>query len=274
MDAWSSALRTLRRERRLTQAELAMRAGVSTPAVRAYESGARRPSRDALEALARALGLPGEETERLLLAGGYAPETDGSVERFGPYTLDEIRAELSARPWPAYVSNQAYDLVEANTAWQEAIGVDLAREFLGFGERNLIVSLSQTAWADRIENWDALVTFLIGLAKGDPRRREDDDRPLPWLEVPFRRFLEGDAAYIRRFFDLWESAPPISQRLRQTYEMVWRAADGTRLRFLGTLAVAEAATELHWNDWTPLDRATWEWFECQPRAEAKPQASL
>ena len=43
--------------------------------------------------------------------------------------------------------------------------------------------------------------------------------------------------------------------------MIWRAGDGTRLHFLGTLAVAEAATELHWNDWTPADRATWEWFE-------------
>jgi transcriptional regulator with XRE-family HTH domain len=221
METWSEALRTLRRERHLTQAALAIRAGVSAPAIRAYENGARRPSRRALEAIGRALGLPGEETARLLVAGGYAPVAAAADagDQFGHYALDEIRADLRARPWPAYVSNQAYDLVEANAAWQQAIGVDLAREFLGFGERNLIVSLSQPSWADRIDNWDAVVSFLIGLAKGDPRRREDDDRPLPWLEVPFKRFLEGDAAYIRRFFDLWDSAPPIPHRLRQTYEI-------------------------------------------------------
>ena len=256
------ALRTARRERRLTQQELAVRAGLSTAAVRSYERGTRRPTAASLEMLTRALGLPGEETSKLLLLAGYArPGVELAGGRFGPYSAGELQSEVNSRPWPSYISNQAYDVVHANAAFERATGVNLASQFTGFGERNLLVALSEPAWADRVENWDALVTFLIGLAKGDTRRKEDDDRPLPWLEVPFKRFLDGDPARIRRFFDLWESAPPIAHRLRQQYEMAWRAADGAHLRFLCTLALAEPDTELHWNEWVPVDRTTWEWFE-------------
>lgn len=254
-------LRRARKLRGLTQLELARRSGLSAPAVRAYEGGARHPSAKAVQALALALGLPGEETARLLGLAGYAIDPGRTLgERFGAYSMQELEREVASRPWPAYVSNQAYDIVVANHAFERVIGIDLSRQYTGFNERNLIAALSDTPYADRLLNWDALATFLIGLAKGDPRREESDDRPLPWLEAAFRRFLDGDARRIRRFFDLWESAPPIPHRLRQSYEIAWRAEDGATLRFICTLALAEQATELHWNEWVPGDTSTWEWL--------------
>ena len=47
----------LRRSRGLTQAELGRRVGVSEAAIRAYETGKRRPKRVHLERIAEALGI-------------------------------------------------------------------------------------------------------------------------------------------------------------------------------------------------------------------------
>jgi transcriptional regulator with XRE-family HTH domain len=70
-----------RRERRLTQAELAARIGVSPRSVHAYESGSVVPYRH-LAALERELGRP----TSWLLAGTSA---DGGVP-----SLDEVAGEL------------------------------------------------------------------------------------------------------------------------------------------------------------------------------------
>ena len=56
--------------------------------------------------------------------------------------------------------------------------------------------------------------MLIGLAKGDPRVQADPERPPPWSADAVARFLQGDPAFIRRFLDLWEKAPPIPHRTR------------------------------------------------------------
>jgi transcriptional regulator with XRE-family HTH domain len=68
--AWigPGGLRRLRAERRLTQLQLAERAGVSKEAIHTYESGRKRPRRGTMRLLAGALGVP-----VVVLSGADAP---------------------------------------------------------------------------------------------------------------------------------------------------------------------------------------------------------
>jgi transcriptional regulator with XRE-family HTH domain/Zn-dependent peptidase ImmA (M78 family) len=63
----------LRRERNLSQAELAKRAGLKAPAISQYESGQRSPSFESLLKLSSALGVPSD----YLLKGEETPSQEG-----------------------------------------------------------------------------------------------------------------------------------------------------------------------------------------------------
>ncbi len=162
-----------------------------------------------------------------------------------------------------FVTNQAFEVVAQNRLFERLMGVDLRTEFTGFAERSFVGGIVDPNFGGRMENWDEVVTLMIGLVKGDPRLRPDDDRPLPWLEGPIQRLVEGKPEMIRRFVDLRERAPPIPHRLRQYFRIVWRYDKNTRLTFSGTMALADVHTELHWNEWVPAEEPTWRWVERQ-----------
>jgi len=246
-----------RRARKVTQVELARRAGISPAGVKAYERDARHPSQSALGAIAAALGLPGEEIGELMAAAGYvggAPPREMRVR-----TLEELGAELAACVWPAFVTNQAMDVIAANNAMERAFGVGPENQLTGFGERNFFAGITHARFASRLENWNEVATYLIGLAKGDPRYQPDDDRPLPWFETAVARVLSGDPARVARLIELWEEAPPIPPALRFRYRIRWRDPAGTLLSFNGITMLEDPATELHWNEWFPADVETWQW---------------
>jgi transcriptional regulator with XRE-family HTH domain len=249
-------LTSFRRARHLSQTELARRAGLSVSTVRAYERGARHPKQDALRRIVDGLGLSGEEAAQLLLAAGYSPPRSRALhERYGPASLGELQHEANDRPWPAFVTNQAFEILIANRLFQRLMGHEPSRPYAG--GRNLVWAIADDAFARRLENWEEVVRFMIGLVKADPRRRPDDDRPLPWLEGPIQRLIEGRPDLIKRFVDLYEDSPPIPHRLRQHFRIRWRADGGRLLTFTCTLALADIHTELHWNEWVPSDGPTW-----------------
>ena len=63
----------LRRERNMSQAELAQRAGLKAPAISQYESGQRSPSFESLLKLSSALGIPSD----YLLKGEEIASSEG-----------------------------------------------------------------------------------------------------------------------------------------------------------------------------------------------------
>jgi len=73
---FGAVLREHRTAAELSQGELARAAGCTTSHVSLLEAGARQPSRSIVLALAAALGLTTARTDRLLYAGGLAPQTD------------------------------------------------------------------------------------------------------------------------------------------------------------------------------------------------------
>lgn len=256
---WKSALREWRTSESLTQAQLAERSGLSLAAVRAYETGARHPSSTALQSLIDAIGIPREEANRLLAGAGYAVD-QYSVYNWGlePATLESLRAEADSLRWPAHVTNQSFDVVHANRAFEAIMEVDLDYEYTEHGGRNLISNVVDPAFASRMANWDEVIGFMAGLAKADPRWQSDGmDNPAPWLHGPAQRLLQGDPALVQRFFKVWASAPLVPHRMRQRFRLHWLYQGKRLMRFTCVLALANIADELHWNEWAPADAATW-----------------
>jgi transcriptional regulator with XRE-family HTH domain len=125
--SFAAALRGWRRRRRVSQLELALRAGTTQRHVSFVESGRSVPGRAMVIRLGEALDVPLRERNALLHAAGYAPA-------FGEAALDDaalapVRAALERvleghLPYPAIIVDATGDLVSANRGfWALVDGV-------------------------------------------------------------------------------------------------------------------------------------------------------
>ncbi|GGS41604.1 helix-turn-helix transcriptional regulator [Streptomyces griseoviridis] len=110
-------LRAWRERRRVSQLELASRAGSSARHISFVETGRSRPSAELVLRLAEHLEVPVRERNALLLAAGYAPHYPETP--LDDPALDTLRAGLERlirgyEPYPALVVDAAYDVVAAN----------------------------------------------------------------------------------------------------------------------------------------------------------------
>jgi len=114
-------VRKWRKLRKLTQLDLALRAGTSARHLSFVETGRAQPSRDMVLRLADHLRIPRKDRNALLLAAGYAPIYDQqSAEE---PELDELPDKLSEalqqllhgrEPYPTFVVDAGKDVVLAN----------------------------------------------------------------------------------------------------------------------------------------------------------------
>lgn len=114
----TATLATLRRQRRVSQLELSLRAGVSQRHLSCIETGRARAGRETLLALLDALGATLEERNLALLAAGYAPahaERALDVPEMAP--VREALAQLlhaSGATTPALVLDGEYNVLMGN----------------------------------------------------------------------------------------------------------------------------------------------------------------
>jgi len=108
-----------RRQRGLSQLDLAVRAELSQRYVSFIETGRSRPRADVVQRVAEALQVPLRDRNIMLEAAGLAPHypevplSDGAAEPF----RNAIRTMLeSHEPYPAYVINRWWELIDANVA--------------------------------------------------------------------------------------------------------------------------------------------------------------
>lgn len=114
-------IREWRRQRRLSQLDLASEAEISQRHLSFVESGRSKPSREMILKLSEQLALPLRERNRLLVAGGFAP---GFPER--PLSDPSLAAARGAvelvlkghMPHPAIAVDRHWNLVSANAAIQ------------------------------------------------------------------------------------------------------------------------------------------------------------
>ena len=155
-------LRTWRERRRLSQLELAGRAGVSARHLSFLETGRSKPSREMVLHLAEELDVPLRERNSLLAAAGFAavyPERtlDAPEMQSVREAIDLVLA--AHEPYPAVVVDRHWTLVGANGA----IGVlveGVAEHLLAPPANVLRASLHPQGLAPRIANleeWSAHV---------------------------------------------------------------------------------------------------------------------
>ncbi|MFF3888558.1 helix-turn-helix domain-containing protein [Streptomyces sp. NPDC001914] len=110
-------LRGWREQRRVSQLELALRAGSSARHISFVETGRSRPSEEMVLRLAEHLDVPVRERNALLLAAGYAPHYPETP--LDDPSMDALREGMERllqgyEPYPALVVDATYDVLAAN----------------------------------------------------------------------------------------------------------------------------------------------------------------
>jgi transcriptional regulator with XRE-family HTH domain len=198
-DGLAGALREWRARRRVSQLELALRAGTTQRHVSFIESGRSIPGRAMVVRLAESLDVPVRERNAMLLAAGYAPayqETPLNDPRLEPVRTALKRVLDGHMPYPAVIVDRYGNLVLANDGFR-ALADGVAPELLvppvsvprvllhPRGMAPLIINLDEWAWhvIDRLreetvrnpsDRLQALVTELAELAPDRPRQPGPD----------------------------------------------------------------------------------------------------
>ncbi|MFI5954552.1 helix-turn-helix domain-containing protein [Cryptosporangium sp. NPDC051539] len=173
-----TALRTRRRTRRISQLDLAIRAGTTQRHLSFLESGRSAPGRTLVVRLAESLELPLRERNELLTAAGYAPV-------YPQTPLDELTAVRTAlrhvlaghEPYPAVVVDRYGTLVDAN----RALGIlteDVATELLTPPVNVYRLALHPHGMAPRIRNFAQWAQHVV-----DNARHEFERHPSSRLEA-------------------------------------------------------------------------------------------
>lgn len=156
-------LRHWRRQRRYSQLELAVEAGISARHLSFLETGRARPSRDMALRLADRLDVPLRERNHLLLAAGYAPvhpERSLDSPRMRP-ARDVLDAVLTGhQPNPALVVDRRWDLLLANPA-ADLLLEGAAPELLRPPVNVLRLALHPHGLAPRLVNLDEVRDHLL-----------------------------------------------------------------------------------------------------------------
>ena len=258
---WSRRLRDARESLGLSRSELAARASLSGETIRAYETGKRNATAPTLRAIIDALGLEQVERNQVLTAAGFAPEgpplapevTAGYV-----FTVEEAALQIEEYAWPSMVINESMEIVAANQVAQRLWSIDLFREFPNPVDRNLLTVASDPRFGGKVVNWDEAVGTAIAVLKGHHRGAETEpEGTSAYFAEVIQRFSAGDPEFVGRFVRLWQDVQPRMPKVRWSYPLVWEEPEVGTLRFEIIVSSASEPDALAFNDWIPLDAATW-----------------
>jgi transcriptional regulator with XRE-family HTH domain len=270
---WFELLRRARDQSGLTRTQLATHAGVSSRALDNYETGRRRPAREILLRLTRAIKLDGATTNLILTTAGYEPEpSDWALFLAGrpPRTLPghygtpapvvrplhELRREIDEHRWPCVVIDAACNIAATNALAAHTLGFEAGVDGPETTQ-NLLRWVLSREQRERIVSWEQVATVLV---PSTVREALIGNRPTPALR-PLISWLEHDEPEaLARLRALWGAATPPVLTSRATFPFVWRHADGEVLAFNGLLVPAFARGAPWLLDLHPADAATWRWL--------------
>ncbi|MFE5370425.1 helix-turn-helix domain-containing protein [Streptomyces mirabilis] len=235
-----------RTARRVSQLELASRAGTTQRYVSFIERGRSVPGREIVIRLAESLGLTLRERNSLLLAAGYAPAFAESP--LDAVALKPVREALDSileghLPYPAVVAGPRGELVAANEAFDVlAEGADPA--LLAPPVNVLRLALHPRGMGSRVVNLDAWGQHIVENLRARAVRSPD-----PRL-----------ASLAEELADYVPANEPGADYLGFAVPLRLRCAEG-ELRLLTTLtsfatAVDVTLAELHLEAFLPADRET------------------
>jgi transcriptional regulator with XRE-family HTH domain len=158
-----AALRSAREQRRLSQLDLALAAGISQRHLSYVENGKAMPSRALLHDLFESLGLPLASRNALLLLAGFAPLYTEKPLADGDMAL--VKAALDAllqahAPNPAMVIDHDWNLIAANQGVIKLIQATGAASLLP-GVNFLEFFLANGPFRSTIVNYDEVLGELV-----------------------------------------------------------------------------------------------------------------
>ncbi|WP_433305481.1 helix-turn-helix domain-containing protein [Actinoplanes sp. CA-030573] len=169
------ALRNRRTDRRVSQLELASRAGTTQRHLSFLESGRSHPGRGLVVRLAESLELPLRERNELLLAAGYAaayPETPLDDAALAPVRTAIGHILAGHQPYPAIVVDRTGALIAANDAFG-LISLGAAAELVGPGRNVYRLALHPAGIAPRIRNLAEWARHILARLPGDDPLRDE-----------------------------------------------------------------------------------------------------
>lgn len=207
-------LRSWRKVRRVSQLELALKAGISSRHLSFVETGRAQASRAVVLQLAESLELPLRDQNTLLTAAGYAPlftegPLDGPDLEHAVHALESLIEKLE--PYPAWVLDRMWNIHSMNRAAVRVAGIFVGRERLDAlaaeGPMNLLrLNFSPDLLRPYIINWEVLAPMMLA------RVRRESMGPAPDHEVEelLEELLElADMPSTWRLPDPDVSAPPV-----------------------------------------------------------------
>jgi len=173
---FGGALHEWRARHRVSQLELALRAGTTQRHISFIESGRSVPGRAMVVRLAESLEVPLRERNALLLAAGYAPVYQET--RFEDPELEPVRTALESvlrghNPYPAVVVDRNGDLVLANDSFW-ALNEGAAPELLKTPVNVPRLLLHPQGLASRIINLDVWAWHVIDNLQHEVTRRPNE----------------------------------------------------------------------------------------------------
>lgn len=179
-----TALRERRTRRRISQLDLALRAGTTQRHLSFIESGRSAPGRNLVVRLAESLELPLRERNELLLAAGYAPVYPENA--LDDPVLAPVRAAIDHilhghLPYPALVVDRNGDLIAANEALA-LITEGAAPELVGPGTNVYRLALHPDGMAPRIRNLAEWARHVLARLDHQDALRAELSQYVPELE--------------------------------------------------------------------------------------------
>src|SRR5690606_37850935 len=116
-DPFGNVLKVWRKQRRMSQLDLASEAAISTRHLSFLETGRARPSRDMVLHLSECLDVPLRERNAMLIAGGFAPiyaEHDLGTEQSAAIRAAVDQILTAHEPYPALAMDRHWNMVAAN----------------------------------------------------------------------------------------------------------------------------------------------------------------
>ncbi|GGN87607.1 transcriptional regulator [Streptomyces albiflavescens] len=209
-------LRGWREQRRVSQLELALRAGSSARHISFIETGRSRPSEEMVLRLAEHLDIPVRDRNALLLAAGYAPHYPETP--LDDPSMDALREGMERliqgyEPYPALVVDATYNVLAANRGIimlldgvpesllmppLNAMRLTLHPEGLAPRIRNLrawrdhlLAQMDRQIALRRSEPLRALYEEVAAYPVPDPDEEDEPIDPVPYFALPMQIEHEG-----------------------------------------------------------------------------------
>ncbi len=248
----------------MTRAELAALSGVPVETIRRWEDGSRNPTLARLLRVLDALDCPSAEANAVLEGAGFPTQrTLFPTDRFPNYfyTVEELQTVVEEVPWPEFVLNDNIEIVAANLLAQALWGIDLAEERRRRKPQqlNLLSVASGPEFISHVVNWDESVATLVSVIKGIGARHPHTlDQADPYFNEVLAEFAKGDPGFLSRLLEIFVRTPGREPKCRWTYPVHWRDNEAGEMRFISVVNTASEPDALAFNDWIPIDAASWE----------------